>query len=47
MVHAAVAGANMTNFGIHDRPRQELFGDAALGTLKYAGFEPRDVDTLY
>lgn len=47
MAHAAFAGADITNFVIHDRPMQELFGDAALGALKNPDLKPRDIDALY
>ena len=37
----------MTRFGVHDRPMQELFGEAALGALADAGVEPGEVEALY
>ena len=33
MARAAVVGADMTKFGVHDKPLQELFGEAALPAL--------------
>ena len=47
MARAAVVGADMTEFGVHDRSLQELFGEAALGAYDDAGVEPDDVDAFY
>jgi len=47
MARAAVVGADMTTFGVHDRSLQELFGEAALGAFDDAGVTPDDVDAFY
>ncbi len=47
MARAAVVGAGMTTFGVHDTPLQELFGEAAFEALDDAGVETTDVEALY
>ncbi|MUV86554.1 acetyl-CoA acyltransferase [Natronomonas sp. CBA1123] len=47
MARAAVVGAGMTKFGVHDKPLQELFGEAALPALDDAGVEPSEIDAFY
>ncbi|PSP67343.1 acetyl-CoA acyltransferase [Halobacteriales archaeon QS_1_69_70] len=47
MARAAVVGAGMTTFGVHDTPLQELFAAAALEALEDAGVETTDVEALY
>lgn len=47
MTRAAVVGAGMTKFGVHDTPLQELFGEAAFGALDDAGVTTDDLDALY
>jgi acetyl-CoA C-acetyltransferase/acetyl-CoA acyltransferase len=47
MVRAAVVGAGMTKFGVHDTPLQELFGQAALDTFDDAEITPDEVDAFY
>jgi acetyl-CoA C-acetyltransferase/acetyl-CoA acyltransferase len=47
MARAAVVGAGMTKFGVHDKPLQELFGEAALPALDDAGVDPSDIDAFY
>lgn len=47
MARAAVVGADMTKFGVHDRSLQELFGEAALGAFDDASVSPDDVDAFY
>ena len=47
MARAAVVGAAMTKFGVHDKPLQELFGEAALPALADAAITPADVDAFY
>jgi acetyl-CoA C-acetyltransferase/acetyl-CoA acyltransferase len=47
MARAAVVGAGMTTFGVHDTPLQELFAAAALEALDDAGVETTDVEALY
>ncbi|PSQ34782.1 acetyl-CoA acyltransferase [Halobacteriales archaeon SW_12_69_24] len=47
MSRAAVVGAGMTTFGVHERPLQELFGAAAFEALDDAGVAPADVEALY
>ena len=47
MADAAVVGAGMTEFGVHDTPLEELFAEAAFGALDDAGAEPADVGALY
>ena len=47
MVRAAVVGAGMTTFGVHDTPMQELFGEAAFEALDDAGVPPGEIDALY
>ncbi|WP_254837607.1 thiolase C-terminal domain-containing protein [Natronomonas marina] len=47
MARAAVVGAGMTKFGVHDTPLQELFGEAAFDALDDAGIGPSDVEALY
>jgi acetyl-CoA acetyltransferase len=47
MARAAVVGAGMTKFGVHERPLQELFGEAAFAALDDAGVASRDLDALY
>jgi len=47
MARAAVVGAGMTKFGVHDKPLQELFGEAALPALDDAGAEPSEIDAFY
>jgi acetyl-CoA C-acetyltransferase/acetyl-CoA acyltransferase len=47
MTRASVVGAGMTKFGVHDRPLQELFGEAAFEALDDAGLGPSDVDALH
>jgi acetyl-CoA C-acetyltransferase/acetyl-CoA acyltransferase len=37
----------MTEFGVHEEPLAELFGEAAFGALDDAGVEPGDIDALY
>jgi len=47
MTRASVVGAGMTEFGVHEEPLAELFGEAAFGALDDAGVEPGDIDALY
>jgi acetyl-CoA acetyltransferase len=47
MARAAVVGAGMTKFGVHDTPLQELFGEAALDAFDDAGITPDEVDAFY
>lgn len=47
MVRAAVVGAGMTAFGVHDSPLEELFGEAAFEALDDAGVTTGDLDALY
>ncbi len=47
MARAAVVGAGMTTFGVHDTPMQELFGEAAFEALDDAGVSPPEIDALY
>jgi acetyl-CoA C-acetyltransferase/acetyl-CoA acyltransferase len=47
MARAAVVGADMTTFGVHDRSLEELFGEAAMGAFDDAGVEPPEVDAFY
>mgnify|MGYP000023553794 CR=1 FL=1 len=47
MARAAVVGAGMTKFGVHEQPLQELFGEAAFAALDDAGVGSRDLDALY
>ncbi|WP_255149540.1 thiolase C-terminal domain-containing protein [Halorarius halobius] len=47
MARAAVVGAGMTKFGVHDTPLQELFGEAAFDAVDDAGVEMRDLDAIY
>jgi acetyl-CoA acetyltransferase len=47
MARAAVVGAGMTEFGVHDTPLQELFGEAALPAFDDAGIDPSDIDAFY
>jgi len=47
MARAAVVGAGMTKFGVHDKPLQELFGEAALPALADAGITPPELDAFY
>jgi acetyl-CoA C-acetyltransferase/acetyl-CoA acyltransferase len=47
MARAAVVGAGMTKFGVHDAPLQELFGEAAFEALDDAGVPASDLDALY
>ena len=47
MADAAVVGAGMTKFGVHDTTLQELFGEAAFAALEDAGVETGALDALY
>jgi len=47
MARAAVVGAGMTKFGVHDTPLQELFGEAVFEALDDAGVDAADVEALY
>ncbi|MDZ7745661.1 MAG: beta-ketoacyl synthase N-terminal-like domain-containing protein [Halobacteriales archaeon] len=47
MARAAVVGAGMTRFGVHDTPLQELFGEATFDALDDAGVTTDDLDALY
>jgi len=47
MTRATVVGADMTRFGVHDRPLPELLGEAASGAFDDAGVEPPDIEALY
>jgi len=47
MARAAVVGAGMTEFGVHDTPLQELFAAAAFEALDDAGLATGDVEALY
>ncbi|TKR27614.1 thiolase C-terminal domain-containing protein [Natronomonas salsuginis] len=47
MPRAAVVGAGMTKFSVHDTPMQELFDEAAFAALDDAGVSPGDIDALY
>jgi acetyl-CoA acetyltransferase len=47
MARAAVVGAAMTKFGVHDTTLQELFGGAALAAFEDAGVTPSDIEAFY
>ncbi|CAI49198.1 acetyl-CoA C-acyltransferase [Natronomonas pharaonis DSM 2160] len=47
MSRAAVVGAGMTKFGVHESPMQELFADAAFEALDDAGIEAGEIEALY
>ena len=47
MADAAVVGAGMTEFGVHDTTLQELFGEAAFAALDDADVETGTLDALY
>ncbi len=47
MARAAVVGAGMTKFGVHDKPLQELFAEAALTALEDAGVAPPEIEAFY
>ncbi|MFQ3320271.1 MAG: acetyl-CoA acetyltransferase [Natronomonas sp.] len=47
MARAAVVGAGMTKFGVHDRPLQELFGEAAIDAFDDASVSPSEIDAFY
>ena len=47
MVRAAIVGAGMTKFKVHDVPLPELFAEAAFGAIDDAGVEASELDALY
>jgi len=47
MARASVVGVGMTKFGVHDRPLEELFADAAFPAIDDAGIESSEIDALY
>jgi acetyl-CoA C-acetyltransferase len=47
MARASVIGAGMTRFGVHEKPREELFADAALSAIHDAGIDGDEIEGLY
>ena len=47
MARACVVGAGMTHFGVHDKPLEELFAEAALSAIHDAGVDGDEIDSLY
>lgn len=47
MSRACVVGAGMTQFGVQEKPLEELFADAALPAIHDAGIDGDEIEALY